>query len=228
MIEDSLKRFGVILLALFLIFNITVTASYAIAVPDHDREGSIAVTMKDPKTGSAVSGGTMTLLCAGDMHEEDGNFSFVLTEKFKDSRESLENPDSELAQRLADYAREKGIDGKTVTIGNDGKAKFEDLEPGLYLLMQEQAAQGYYAVSPFIVSIPLLENGSYLYDVDATPKMELLSKKPDDAKPPGESPSKHIKTGDDSNMMVWGIVMLAALVIGVAVIIATKRQKAKQ
>ena len=42
MIEDSLKRFGVILLALFLIFNITVTASYAIAVPEHDSEGSIA------------------------------------------------------------------------------------------------------------------------------------------------------------------------------------------
>ena len=62
MIEDGVKRGGVILLAFFLIFNITITASYAVAVPEHDREGFIAVTMQDPGTGRAVSGGTMTLL----------------------------------------------------------------------------------------------------------------------------------------------------------------------
>lgn len=107
----------------------------------------------------------------------------MLTDKFKDSGESLEELDSALAQRLADYAGKHKIDGDTFTIGSDGRIDFTGLSSGLYLIIQEQASQGYYGVAPFFVSIPMMENGSYVYNVDATPKMELLSKNSDAAQP---------------------------------------------
>lgn len=221
MITNRVKWFGVIFLSFCLLFNITVIPSCAIAVPDPDRVGSIAVTMQNPETGRAVSGGAITLFKAGNLHGDDGNFSFVLTDRFKGSGESLEKLDSDLAQRLADYAGKHKIDGDTFTIGSDGRIDFNGLSPGLYLIIQEQASQGYYNVAPFFVSIPMLENGSYVYNVDATPKMELLNKN-SDASQPSSAQSAKAKTGDDSYMMLWSIVVLAVLIIGI--MIATGKQ----
>ena len=224
MITNRVKWFGVIFLSFCLLFNITVIPSCAIAVPDPDRVGSIAVTMQDPETGRAVSGGTITLLKAGNLHGSDGNFSFVFTDRFKSSGESLEELDSDLAQRLADYAGKHKIDGDTFTIGSDGRADFNGLSPGLYLIIQEQASQGYYDVAPFFVSIPMMENGRYVYNVDATPKMELLSKN-SDASQLSSYQSAKAKTGDGSHMMLWSSVMSAELVIGIIIMIATGKQQ---
>lgn len=56
-------------------------------------------------------------------------------------------------------------------VDNDGNAVFEDLELGLYLVAQTKASAGYKAVNPFLVSLPLAEDGQWLYDVDASPKV---------------------------------------------------------
>lgn len=174
-------------------------------IPDLDQEGSIHIQMC--YAGSPVSGGELTLYRVGDIEENNGDYSFVLTEQFSSSKVSLENVQSPAtADKLADFTSSRKIEGYTKTIKTDGTVSFQNLQQGLYLLVQHRAAQGYYCVNSFLVSIPLLESGVYNYDVDASPKVSPV------AKPQPGNPEQP-KTGQS----VWPIwtfsLSLAALAV---------------
>lgn len=63
-----------VLLALLLLLCLPLSAS-AHPVPDLTRKGNITVTMK--YKGKPVSGGSLNLHKVGNVHEDDGNYSFV-------------------------------------------------------------------------------------------------------------------------------------------------------
>lgn len=60
-------------------------------------------------------------------------------------------------------------------INRNGEKTFikEKLTTGLYLILQETPAKGFGLLSAFLVSVPYLKNGSYVYDVTAVAKPEL-------------------------------------------------------
>lgn len=81
----------------------------------------------------------------------------------------LQSPD--FAADLAAFILEAKIPGVTLEIGPGGTVTFKDLEPGLYLLVQSQAAPGFSAFSPFFVGIPQEIGNTTIYDVSASPKV---------------------------------------------------------
>lgn len=165
------KRLFALFIAAMMMCSMSI-AALAHDVPDLSRRGSIHIVMRHGE--KTVPGGTLTLYRVGAVHEDDGNYSFVLTDAFAGSGSSLEDIESAgLAKELADYAKAQGISGITQKIAKDGTVSFSDLEPGLYLLVQHSAAEGYYNADPFLVSVPMMEDGIYVYDVDASPKVEL-------------------------------------------------------
>ena len=170
------KRLPALVCSLVLCMGLALPA-YAHDVPDENRTGSVSFTMT--YDGAAVGGGSLTLYRVGDVAEDDGNYSFALSEDYAGCGVTLDDiTDATLAKTLADYTTENGVEGVTVEIGEDGTAKASGLTLGLYLVMQHQAASGYEAIAPFLVSVPMLEDGVYVYDVDATPKMSALTKTP--------------------------------------------------
>ncbi len=182
-IIDKLKLSAV---AAILALALGITA-YADVLDMTRTDGSIEVTLKSEDTGEGIPGGSMTLYRAGYVYEDDGNYSFRLTTAFEGSGCSLDELNAELAKALADYAEDQEIEGRTNTIGSDGRVIFTDLEDGLYLLVQTEAAEGYYSVNPFVVSLPLYdeESHTYKYEVDATPKTEPVIK---ETPPPETTP----------------------------------------
>ena len=183
--------------------------AYAHEVPDLTKEGTIRIVMKQGE--NVVPGGTLTLYRAGAVEEDDGNYSFQLTEDFIGSRESLnEISSSELAQRLSQYAKDHSVSGITQEIDGSGSIAFTGLAPGLYLLVQGQAAEGYQPAVPFLVSIPLMENGLYIYDVDASPKVELIREPGTDT--PSVEPQQPADTRlPQTGQLNWPVPVLAAL-----------------
>lgn len=172
------KRLSTLLLALSLGAAVALPA-YAHEVPDPSRTGSIRFSML--YDGSAVGGGSLTLHRVGDVAEEDGNYTFTLTEAYAASGADLTDlTDTALAAGLADYTTANGIAGEEVTIGSDGTAAADGLALGLYLVMQDQPAEGYEPIAPFLVSVPMWDEtaGAYLYTVDAAPKLGGLTKTP--------------------------------------------------
>lgn len=202
-------RFGKRLLNLLavaaLLAVLSVTA-FAHDVPDPSRTGSISVTMHSGDT--AVAGGSLTLYRVGEVQEENGDYCFAPTGDFVDCGKSFQDVSApELAERLAQYA--EGLTGLTLPIDDEGRVTFPELELGLYLLVQEEAAEEYYNAAPFLVSVPYMENGTYRYEVDASPKVEL--EKAPEATLPTEPPDP---TLPQTGQLNWPVPVLVVLGLG--------------
>lgn len=165
------KHFISAFLALTLLLCVPLSAS-AHPVPDMTRKGSITVSMT--YQNKPVPGGSLKLYRVGNVHEDDGNYSFKpvdaldgLISEFGD----IQSP--ELAGTLTGYAAQKKLGSKSAAIGQNGTAVFSELQLGLYLVVQDTAASGYEKTTPFLVSVPYLDDGTYVYDVQSDPKTEL-------------------------------------------------------
>ena len=192
-----------ILLAALLLLSLCGTA-FAHEVPDLNRMGSLRIAMRFG--GTPVPGGTLTLYRVGEISESNGDYGFVPTGDFADSGYALTDIESiALAAELAGYARSKGFKGTTQTIGADGVVEFTEVRPGLYLLTQDAAAKGYNAASPFLVGVPMLEDGKYVYEVDASPKVEL-EPAPATPTPTPDTPDEKLP---QTGQMNWPVPVLA-------------------
>lgn len=184
---------------------------------DLDRAGSIAVTLA--YGGEEVAGGTFALYRVGDVVEDDGDYGFALAEGFTGSGLSLDaatlegaSTSAELAARLAAYAEGQGLAGEEVAVGAGGTVSFDGLEPGLYLLVQTEASEGFEPADPFLVGVPMLEDGSYVYDVDASPKVALTEAEEPEG-PAAEDPGEQTpadETLPQTGQLNWPIPVLAA------------------
>ena len=172
------------------------------------RKGSITVTLRDSESGSAVSGGKLTLYQVASISRKNGNLSYDYTNGFENCGVSLGDlSESDLARTLDDK-RPAGSKGETLTVDTDGKAVFSRLPLGLYLVVQSTASTGYEKINPFLVSVPLVEEDTYLYDVDALPKVGTLTpttppdvpEEPDKPETPDlpEEPGKNTPPGADN------------------------------
>lgn len=205
------KRLAALLMAACFILSMNVTA-YAHEAVDMSRKGTISIAML--YNGNPVSGGKLTLYRVAEVQEDDGNYGFTLTKEFEESDVSLAIDDmddsalAKMAEDLASYVNKKGLSGETVTIGSNGEAKAGNLALGLYLVVQSEAAPGYNAASPFLVSVPMNESGSYVYDVNATPKVGILTEtEPEPSKPTTPTEPTLPQTGQ----LNWPVPMMASL-----------------
>lgn len=163
------KKIVPLLLILALLGSVCGAVS-ADQMPDQNRTGSISVGMA--YHGQSVPGGNLTIYKVADVSQEDA--AFVYTAEFSTCQMPLEDlQDPMLALELEAIAREQELPGSTKTMDENGRAKFENLTIGLYLLVQTKPAPGYNKVNPFLVSLPGQREGAYIYDVDASPKVAL-------------------------------------------------------
>ena len=186
------KRLAAVLAALTLLVWCAAPA-FALEVVDLSRTGSIKVSLYDSETSEAVGGGTLTLYRVAKVQKDNANLSFVYTNGFEDCGLELGDlSEGELAGRLAEKIAATA-ESTTVEISDLGVAEFGDLEVGLYLVVQTTAAENYNVINPFLVSVPIQENGSYVYDVDALPKVGTAAKKtpePPDTPDTPDTPDK--------------------------------------
>lgn len=195
--------------------------AYAHEVPDQSQAGSITVTMT--YEDEAVAGGTLTLYRVGDIAEDDGNYSFDLSAEFAESGVSLDDLDATgLAEELAEYAEAAGVAGASYEVGSDGVMSATGLDLGLYLVVQTKAADGFEAVAPFLVSVPMYDEDAevYVYDVDATPKVGSLTEAPVEEEPVTETPASSTTSSDlpSTGTPSWVVPILAAAGVGVLLV----------
>lgn len=221
------RRIFCALSALVLLCALAVSV-YAIPVPDLSRTGSISVAMS--YQGEAVPGGSLTLYRVAEVAlENQADYSFRYVEAFAGCEVSLEALNaSETAQALAEYAAEQQIPGVTQQIDEAGKLRFEGLELGLYLLVQETPAEGYDTVNPFLVSVPGREGEDYIYEVNASPKLNL---EPLPTEPPTEPPEPTLPPPDlpQTGQTKWPIPLLLVgglllIVVGVWLAVAGRKK----
>lgn len=201
-----IKQIFSVLLALCLLCLASVTA-YAHEVPDESRKGTVTVKME--YYGKAVTGGTLTAYRVGEIQESDGNYSFGKTgamAAFADSYEDITS--AELAESVAAFVEENKVSAYSTAKNQNGKAVFSDLELGLYLIVQTEASEGYEPLKPFLISVPMNEDGHYVYEVSAEGKFQL-EQKPEPTTPTPTTPSE--PTLPQTGQLNWPIPVLAVL-----------------
>ena len=133
--------------------------------------GTIRVRLYDEASQKALRGGELTIYRVAEVQRKNGDLSFEYCGDFYGCGIALGDlTDSTLADQLLEYMPQ-GARGTTKTVDADGNAAFEDLELGLYLIVQSKASNGYAPIKPFLVSLPMAENGKWNYEVDASPKV---------------------------------------------------------
>lgn len=204
---------------LFFAFNLLCIASlttYAHEVPDGNRRGTVTVEMEyDSK---AVTGGTLTAYRVGQIQEYDGNYSFAKTDVMASFTGSYDDIGSAaLAENLAAFVKENQLSAYDTAKNQKGKAVFTNLELGLYLIVQTEASEGYEPLKPFLVSVPMNENGHYVYEINAEGKFQL-HQEPKPTTPPKPSGSKPATPSKPSKSLLpqtgqlnWPIPVLVVL-----------------
>lgn len=207
-------------LSLILILVLSLSMSVFAAFPkvDHSKKGTLSVTMKDINSGKIVPGGTLTIYQVADITlNEDRNDIFVLNDTFKESEVPLDNPESlSVVEELEKYINSKQLAGMKRTIDAKGTVILTDLPVGLYLVCQETPAKGYHKMKSFLISVPMTIDGGYLYEVDATPKVEV-SPLPPEKKKPHKEPSEDKPTSakgerlPQTGQLNWPVPVLGIL-----------------
>lgn len=194
--KKKMKRYGVLLTAMILVLLAAFPAwgdETVSAVPDLGKENTIEVTLKN-SSGRIVTSGEFTLYLVANVKQEDGNLSYVYANGFENCGIELGDlNDGDLPKKLQEKISDNSW--KNVqTVGQDGTAKFSGLKAGLYLIVNTRAAKRYYKVNPFLVSAPMQQDGKWIYEVDAGPKMEAAKPdEPDDDHDEPDEPEKPTK-----------------------------------
>jgi hypothetical protein len=168
-----------------LMLLMMILLAIPVSAGEVQQEGSIRLTMASES--EPVAGGSVSL--------------YLLPEQ----------ADTEKPERLAVDAAVRRYRSRTQIVDGNGIVLFTELEPGIYLLVQEEAAAGYYPMKPFCVSLPLYIGGNAVYDIDGAPKLEQL---------PGH---KLPQTGLN-RWPVWLLAGLGTAMVGVGSVIIKKEQ----
>ncbi len=232
----KLHRSALFFLAAALAFTLILPAG-AVEVLDPQREGSLTIRLKLPD--NLRSYGTLTLYRVGEIRFEDlddpateeneAGYYFHPVAALDDGTLSLLDLDqAELAQTAAELAAQAELEPAAtadITYDDDEEiavAAFTGLELGLYLVVQEDAASGYHALAPFLVSVPYQTEGTYLYDVTANAKSEL-EKEPESQ--PTQPPEPDLPQTGQLN---WPIPTLAAagmLLVAIGLVLRSKKRE---
>lgn len=200
-----------LLLALLLSFPVFATDA---------NTGSITLRMVDT-SGKTVSSGTVSLTQITDLTiTGNGTYAYTLTNGFEGSKISLDDLSAKDLPEKLQKAMTSVTKKTTTSVSADGKVVFSDLPQGIYLVEQTETAKGYEAMKPFVVAIPLFEDGKYIYEISASPKMERLVNvktpvtptAPTETKKAEEKKTTAVPTGDVSlsYILMAGITFIGA------------------
>lgn len=190
-----MKKIGAALIAVLLMIGTARTVG-AEKLPDW--EGSITLMMY--YDGLPLNGGSLRICRVGEIREAGGSIHFEPLPELRYAGsfpEDLSNRD--LAKELAALAED--LPWESVPV-REGRAEFTQLEPGLWLVMQPEAdaVAGFAPISPFLLSVPQLENGRWEHHAAASPKVS----------PVGELPQTGLMIWPVPVLALGGLILLAA------------------
>ncbi len=171
-----------------------------------DAAESGTITVNLTYKNKPVVGGSILLYRVADKEHN-------LVKEFVSSGISLEDLESEnTVKDLVSYVEHNAIVGEQYTTDDKGNIKTEGLDLGVYLIVEDQMPEMYTGFKPFLVTIPITIKGKKVYDVDATPKVDVKkdNKEPTTTTASRRPPSpKHNERLPQTGQLWWPVPILA-------------------
>lgn len=159
---------------LMLILLLTALPATAMARElEYNRTGSISVTLTTQGDNLPLTGAELSVYRIADVGvNTSGNLNYIYTDTFKDCGIPLEDP--QLTVKLEQYLQMRVLPVWKQTTDDLGTAVFSDLPLGLYFVQQTGVTEGYAPCRSFLVTVPSATADGYEYDVNASPKTEVI------------------------------------------------------
>ena len=228
--RNNLK--SIVILILLVAFTGSMVKNinaFAVTASDIDTDMKGSINVKFNSKGDRKVSGELTLIKVADIKENGADdIEYVYTSEFDECRLEIgSNIDETFVSNLKTYIVDNEIMGYTKRIDSDGKISFDDLEIGMYFVMQTDT-DDYYKISPFVVTVPEEIDGKIYYNVDATPKTEVseieITTVPEET-PEATTEKIPETTIEDkipqTGLLIWPVVLLVligALMIGSGII----------
>lgn len=142
---------------------------------EKDKKGSLTVTLADQ--GTELANVQLLLYKVGSIRDSEVILQYDLDKALSSSKvnfDELKTADDAIkaAETLAGLVGDSGITPMKQVTDSKGVVKFENLDQGMYLIVQEGTAK-YGIVSPLLMSIPYSTDGNdWEYDVTIYPKAQ--------------------------------------------------------
>lgn len=199
---------------------------------------SLTLTYTTEGDDKPISGAKVSAYKIASLSVSYGDAKYSLIDELKKDYPNLDfaGMSSKELDTIAEEMSNKNIkEVKEITTDNKGICKFDNLEPGLYLIKEKAKigmAKDYEYFKSFIINVPFpkteegVYNGHWIYSVDSLPKTELKGKKKIIITPP--SP----QTGDNTNekflfgsTIAFVIASIGALISTIIIISRKKKNK---
>lgn len=140
---------------------------------DKSQAGSLNIKFVDTDA-KPITGGNIEIFYVASIEDDsDGNDTYVLNKGFSELVIDYNDFGSaEFALEAFNATKKNGLTGTIKDVDSNGHSYFDNLPVGMYLITQPKANEGYYAINPYIATIPFNDNGQWIYDIDSIPKME--------------------------------------------------------
>jgi uncharacterized surface anchored protein len=130
--------------------------------------------MTDSETDTPLKNVAFRLYFVARAYESGNGIRYELIPPYDESKIGIDDlQDASLPIHLAYFAESRSLPYTEKLTDNNGVLVFEDLTPGLYLIVPAQEIEGYYMPTPFVISVPEYDtvNKTWVFDVDASPKI---------------------------------------------------------
>ena len=139
---------------------------------ESEKTGAISVTLTEQYEQTPIAGAELSLYYIATVSlDAEGNLRYLYTDVFADIGIALDDP--ELATKLDAYLFHHAGTTEGQRTDAEGRASWENLPLGLYFLRQTGSVEGYAPCTPFLVTVPMKQDGGFVYAVNASPKTEV-------------------------------------------------------
>jgi hypothetical protein len=171
------KKIANVILATLMVFMVFVSTVSPMASALLSRKGSITLHVTNSATGEPIDGVTFRLYFFATAHESGNEIRYEFVEPYDNANISIDDlQDSYLPIHLASFAVFRNLPCTEEIADTSGTIVFENLTPGIYLIVPYGNFEGYFMPSPFIINIPKYDSGNQIweFDINATPKMLII------------------------------------------------------
>ena len=183
---------------------------------DLNKKASVTFVMEFD--GVPLDGGGLTLYQVGQMDTDGKGFSLV--EPLLQDGPSLEDLQAAgFGKTLYELAAACGLQSVIAAVSN-GQAVAAELNTGLYVVGQNPGDEtpGYAPIDPFLIALPQWQNGSYVYDLTAAPKVPLVPAPTDPTDPTQPTEPENPPDIPQTGQLNWPIPLMAVLGLAVFVL----------
>lgn len=160
--------------AMLMTLAVLVLALTPTAAAFAGQKGSITLTITNSENGEPIANEAFRLYHFANAHKNGNKIRYDFIDPYDEARiDKNDLNDAYLPVHLAYFAQSRSLPYTEKATDETGKVIFDQLVPGLYLIVPVQNDDDSCHSSPFIISIPeyVATNGKWEFNIIATPKI---------------------------------------------------------